>query len=277
MPSSSHQTAAADNRSNDETIVDDDRSSCTQEEKVHGDIESVSFNPIVKTYHFDPDAVDFEPIIKTYSGAAVSYHTHEHADELRSIASVATSTRSVCSPKSRKREQRSDTSITPLINNRKHKDPTASSSPNSNGYLDNYHYIVVSMGMFIMMVLVNNVLSQPNYFHSRMATILPKEMQDYIKKVYPPPVNTMIPPEIRASFKDVDDFPLAIMDTPLLWKIPRSGTTTLQLCLSMCMGRVVASEQGAEHRLDDVSDTCVVLCCAMFSSFLSSCSVTFDN
>ncbi len=220
-----------------------------REERDFEDIESVSFNPMIKTYHFDPDAVDFEPMIKAYSGAAVSYHTHEHADELRSIASVATSTRCVYNPKSRKREQHSDTSCdTPLVNNRQKKDATSPSS----SYLDNYHYIVVSMGMFILMVLVNNVLSQPNYFHSRVATILPKEMQDYVKKVYPPPVNTMVPSEIRVAFKDVDDLPIGIMDTPLLWKIPRSGTTTLQLCLSMCMGRVVASEQGADHRMDEV-------------------------
>ena len=63
--------------------------------------------------------------------------------------------------------------------------------------------------------------------------------------------NTLIPPEFNQAYRNVDDLPIGIMDTPIYWHIPRSGGTTMKLIMSMCMGRVVACEQGAGHQLDE--------------------------
>jgi hypothetical protein len=65
------------------------------------------------------------------------------------------------------------------------------------------------------------------------------------------PDDTPIPEEY-ANYRDVDDLPIGIMDTPTYWHVPRSGGTTMKLIMSMCMGRVVACEQGAGHQLDEV-------------------------
>jgi hypothetical protein len=65
------------------------------------------------------------------------------------------------------------------------------------------------------------------------------------------PENTLVPPDIQEAYRDVEDLPIGIMDTPIYWHIPRSGGTTMKLIMSMCMGRVVACEQGAGHQLDE--------------------------
>ena len=66
------------------------------------------------------------------------------------------------------------------------------------------------------------------------------------------PEGTVIPPDVDTAYRDVEEN-LGMMDTPIYWHVPRSGGTTMKLIMSMCMGRVVACEQGAGHQLDEVS------------------------
>jgi len=60
-----------------------------------------------------------------------------------------------------------------------------------------------------------------------------------------------LPQDIEDAYVNIENLPIGIMDTPIYWHIPRSGGTTMKLIMSMCMGRVVACEQGAGHQLDE--------------------------
>jgi Sulfotransferase family len=118
-------------------------------------------------------------------------------------------------------------------------------------------YIILAMFVFILYSTTRHTMKGyfDNSSSSSMSTITQKVPHDESYQNQHTSNrknnNPWIPPDIQAAYRDVDDLPIAMMDTPIYWHIPRSGGTTMKLIFSMCMGRVVACEQGAGHQLDE--------------------------
>lgn len=129
-------------------------------------------------------------------------------------------------------------------------------------------YLATFMLTFVFIVLISNFMNEStshanNAFRPAAAGDTRSVNQEYlppppeesrtaqIVKVEHAPKGTIFPPDVRRAYKDTDDLPMEMMDTPVFWQIPRSGSTTLKLIFSQCMGKVLASEQGAGHQLDE--------------------------
>jgi len=140
-------------------------------------------------------------------------------------------------------------------------DQSAGSYYDANDEPEGCKYIVFGMAFFVFLVMLSNLMDSTS---TSMATdpsskVLKSSISSSTLEaattpsmdVKHAPSGTIIPPNLKNAYVDIDELPLGIMDTPIFWHIPRSGGTTMKLVMSMCMGRVVASEQGVGHQLDD--------------------------
>jgi len=199
----------------------------------------------------DPDAVDFTPFLQNHSGSAVNYHDESHMitkhhAKLHLQTQTAGILEDLPTPSASHKQK---------INRKKEKglfyhlnwglyamiDQLYTSVrrvmrkfPSPKGESDRMKYFAAAMLAFILYVMVRG---ETNPGLGRKTNRM---------------VDTIIPQDFDDAYKDIDDTPLGIMDTPIYWHIPRSGGSTVKLVMSMCMGRVVACEQGAGHQLDEV-------------------------
>ena len=218
----------------------------------------------------DPDAVDFEPLMtNNISGLAVNYHTSDHpehqslrrmysnvgSETVRRIPESGDSSRSmmwgrlaseyvlhalhrlgISMARIRSFLMRSGSANISLS-------PREASSSEEES--DPCRYLAVFMMTFVALVVLSHFVDAPVSL-SPSGSVITK-----VHKVTHAPDGTVIPPDVRKAYKDNDE-PQGIMDTPVFWHIPRSAGTTMKLIMSMCMGRVLACEQGAGHQLDEV-------------------------
>lgn len=184
----------------------------------------------------DPYAVDFTPFLQNHSGTAANYHNEshlitEHHEKLHRKMGGDSSKAS-----SRRRESRA----APISILQQVIFYVRRMMPKSNGdeEPDRVKYLMYGMLAFILYAFVRHQSPPP-------ATT------ELTKKTASNNANSILPIDVLNAYADVDDLPIGIMDTPIYWHIPRSGGTTMKLVMSMCMGRVVACEQGAGHQLDE--------------------------
>jgi hypothetical protein len=201
----------------------------------------------------DPDAVDFTPFLQNNSGISVNYHNESHfVTEHHAILHRKTGGSGPSSPFGRtspplpgtpresaasKNNNASDTFVSLLGRLLGVIQRMPSSSAENESSADRMKYIIYGMVAFLFYVFVIHQPGSPLQGHA-----VNKERA---------PENTLVPSNIQEAYRDVADLPIGIMDTPIYWHIPRSGGTTMKLIMSMCMGRVVACEQGAGHQLDE--------------------------
>lgn len=210
----------------------------------------------------DPDAVDFTPFLINQSGTAINYHNEshmltEHHEKLRrktmdledlpyskqsnnnssSNSSKHSTTKAAIFPgilaAARARLQFLCTQSCGML-----KRHCLANSSNSEDEPDRTKYLIYGMLLFLLYVFLRHSLPPP---------LEGKE----IAKVDDIAENSLLPHDFNQAYRNVDDLPIEMMDTPIYWHIPRSGGTTMKLIMSMCMGRVVACEQGAGHQLDE--------------------------
>lgn len=199
----------------------------------------------------DPDAVDFTPFLQNHSGSAVNYHDESHmitkhhaklhlqtqtAGILKDLPTPSSSEKK----KTIKRKKRGllyqlhwlfYTFVEKLYNFVRRCRRMCTSKEEEN---DRMKYIAAAMLVFILYVMMRGETGPVSDLKLEKTK------------------NSIIPLDFDDAYKDINDRPLEVMDTPIYWHIPRSGGTTMKLVMSMCMGRVVACEQGAGHQLDEV-------------------------
>eukprot|EP00545_Synedropsis_sp_CCMP1620_P002697 CAMPEP_0119015096 /NCGR_PEP_ID=MMETSP1176-20130426/10553_1 /TAXON_ID=265551 /ORGANISM="Synedropsis recta cf, Strain CCMP1620" /LENGTH=486 /DNA_ID=CAMNT_0006968363 /DNA_START=18 /DNA_END=1478 /DNA_ORIENTATION=- len=195
----------------------------------------------------DPDAVDFTPFLQNHSAMSVNYHSEsnfvtEHHAILHRKTSGANSPFGRISPPTTPRELTTKTTTLSLLGRlvRLFRRQISSSSSGDDEPSDRMKYIIYGMIAFLFYVF---------YIH-QSGSSSPMQGGKVVTKAHAPE-NTLVPPDVQEAYRDVSDLPIGIMDTPIYWHIPRSGGTTMKLIMSMCMGRVVACEQGAGHQLDE--------------------------
>lgn len=204
----------------------------------------------------DPDAVDFTPFLKNHSGTAVNYHNEshmltEHHEKLHrktmDLDDVPYSKQSHNMSSSVSSKHTSSARITQALTCLRSLLTQCSgtlkrkcqSKPNSSDEEpDRTKYVIYGMLLFILYVFLRHSIPPP---------LKGKE----VTKLDGMAENSLLPHDFNEAYRNVDDLPIGMMDTPLYWHIPRSGGTTMKLIMSMCMGRVVACEQGAGHQLDE--------------------------
>mmetsp|Transcript_7684 Transcript_7684/g.11744 ORF Transcript_7684/g.11744 Transcript_7684/m.11744 type:complete len:477 (-) Transcript_7684:167-1597(-) len=199
----------------------------------------------------DPDAVDFTPFLQNHSGSAVNYHDESHmitkhhaklhlqTQTAGILKDLPTPSSSQKKKKTTKRNKRGllyplqwlfYTFIDKLYSFVRRFRRMFTSKEEEN---DRMKYIAAAMLAFILYVMMRG--------ENGPVSDLKLEKT----------INSIIPLDFNDAYKDINDRPLEVMDTPIYWHIPRSGGTTMKLVMSMCMGRVVACEQGAGHQLDE--------------------------
>jgi len=249
-----------DDQPENDSKLDDDDEDLDNSESDEGDNdeqEDTDYN----VAEIDPDSVDFEPLFQDHSSVPLNYHDVSHGNtehhrllnEKNGFVSI-----SKClepDPKHSLKDQLQTCfrSVTKGITLR-HLRPKSSKKhmKEETAYM---LYVAVGMLAFIFYVLYSHMSEASDTLHINgkvVAKSLDGAFHHSATKIYVShaPDDTPIPIEYDA-YRDVDDLPLGIMDTPIYWHIPRSGGTTMKLIMSMCMGRVVACEQGAGHQLDE--------------------------
>ena len=114
---------------------------------------------------------------------------------------------------------------------------------------DRIKYIIYGMLAFLLYVSLRHMA--PPTTPIADTQVLKSSSSSSSTTTTPTQINKLIPQDMDDAYMNVDELPIGIMDTPIYWHIPRSGGTTMKLIMSMCMGRVVACEQGAGHQLDE--------------------------
>lgn len=201
----------------------------------------------------DPDAVDFTPFLQNNSGISVNYHNEshfvtEHHEILHRKTGGTTSPFGRISPPPgaasvvSSASTSSPTNIISSLFRCLRRQLCGSSSDDEP--TDRMKYIIYGMIAFLLYVFVIHQSGDG----SATPTLTGAHT---VNKDHLPQGDILVPPDIQEAYRDVDDLPIGIMDTPIYWHIPRSGGTTMKLIMSMCMGRVVACEQGAGHQLDE--------------------------
>lgn len=263
---------------NEEEPSEHDDNDDDDEDDDEEDDDSINQNqeqllPFVVPY-IDPDAVDFEPLFQDHSSVPVNYHDVSHGDtehhrllhkKSSSIASKA------LTPES---ESKSESTWNGLI--RMHaslvmnkliwkcqegirsipqKHNKQSRTKHRPEEIDYMRYVALGMLGFIFYVLLSHMNQASDAFHLDGNIVTKTTLVHQHSSNNPfsshAPEDTILPKEYD-NYRNVDDLPIGLMDTPIYWHVPRSAGTTMKLILSMCMGRVVACEQGAGHQLDEV-------------------------
>jgi Sulfotransferase family len=210
----------------------------------------------------DPDAVDFTPFLQNHSGTAVNYHNEshmltEHHEKLHrktagiDLSDLPYSKSSPSHSNNKHGATRRDhptfwtstlsvQSLCSSCSSVVRRPCTPKQPADDDEPPDRTQYLIYAMLLFLLYVFLRHTLPAP-----LTGTELSKQGNDVV------PENSLIPSEFNQAYRNVDDLPIGIMDTPIYWHIPRSGGTTMKLIMSMCMGRVVACEQGAGHQLDE--------------------------
>jgi hypothetical protein len=234
------------------------------EEDDEFDVEDHKIKPFIVP-EIDPDSVDFEPLFQDqFSSVPVNYHDVSHGD----------------TEHHRLLHQKSGITLEPKPSSKDHLWIVISSLPSDIYWklrdllstlpstsrhsrkkrhreeeeTDYMRYVVLLMLAFIFYVLYSHMTEASASLTLDGNVVTKTVFQSAPTKTYTShaPDDTPIPEEF-GNYRDVDDLPIGIMDTPTYWHVPRSGGTTMKLIMSMCMGRVVACEQGAGHQLDEVS------------------------
>ena len=245
---------------NDEEDDGDDADNGKYVYKGDGEDDADSHGHMVDV--IDPDAVDFTPFLINQSGTAINYHNEshmltEHHEKLR-----------------RKKMELDDLPYSKQFFN----NSSASPSKHSPTKAASFPSIITAsrsclrslctqcFGMFKRQCLANsqNPEDEPDRAKFLIFGMLLFLLYVFLRHSLPPPLegtevaklddiaeNSLLPNDFNQAYRNVDDLPIGMMDTPIYWHIPRSGGTTMKLIMSMCMGRVVACEQGAGHQLDE--------------------------
>ena len=212
----------------------------------------------------DPDAVDFTPFLKNHSGTAINYHNEshmltEHHEKLHRKTMDLDDLPYAYSKQSHN---------TPSSTSTKHTSGKAAPAPLLSIVTGTRtclrSLLVQCSGTIKRQCQTHNPEEDPDRTKYVIRAMLLFLLYVFLRHSLPPPLkgtevarldgivdNSLIPADFNQAYRNVDDLPIAMMDTPIYWHIPRSGGTTMKLIMSMCMGRVVACEQGAGHQLDE--------------------------
>ena len=269
---------------NDEDDEDDDNDEDNDNDNEEDDNDSTEQDQQQLPFHIpyiDPDAVDFEPLFQDHSSVPVNYHDVSHGDteHHRLLYKKSSSIASKAQHPDPDSEPESQLELGSMWNNLLRMHPSSVmnklvykcqegyySMPQKHNKhsrkkhrpeeVDYMRYVALGMLGFIFYVLLSHMNQASEAFHLDGNVITKTNTVSQHSSNNNPfsshaPEDTLIPKEYD-NYRNVDDLPIGLMDTPIYWHVPRSAGTTMKLILSMCMGRVVACEQGAGHQLDEV-------------------------